>query len=87
MQKEISLGVAHRLTPILDLNHCRFSSTKLMIAIGTRQMYEAKAVSSSKLSSGGVSRISSERKASSRSTSLSGTRIVIVQSFLATFCL
>src|ERR1039458_2404609 len=51
MSREVSL----RLTPTFALNHCRFSSTSEMRAIGASQIRAASSVRSSKTSSGTVS--------------------------------
>ena len=46
------------MTPTFDLNHCRFSSTSEIRAIGASQIRAASSVRSSKTSSGTVSRTS-----------------------------
>src|SRR5437867_7010963 len=54
-QKEMSREVSLMLTPTLDLNHWRFSSTSVISAMGASQMFAASSVRSSKISSGTVS--------------------------------
>src|ERR1035438_1306907 len=51
MSREVSL----MLTPTFALNHCRFSSTREIRAIGASQIRAASSVRSSKTSSGTVS--------------------------------
>ena len=54
-QKEMSRGVSFVDKPILDLNHCRFSSMSEISEMGVSQMRAAKAARSSNASSGGPS--------------------------------
>src|SRR6184192_3105106 len=51
MSREVSLVVS----PTFDLNHCRFSSTSVIRAMGASQIRAASSVRSSKTSSGIVS--------------------------------
>src|ERR1051325_9539689 len=57
-QNEMSREVSFTVTPTLALNHCRFSSTSVIMAMGASQMRAASSVRSSKTSSGTVSRTS-----------------------------
>src|SRR6185503_2105850 len=54
-QNEMSREVSWMLMPTLDLNHCRFSSTSVISAMGASQIRAASSVKSSKISSGTVS--------------------------------
>src|SRR3569833_564673 len=71
-QNEISRGVSRTSTPPHDLNHWRFESTIVTVEIGTLNTRRAILVSRSNLSSGGVSRIFSAYKTSSRAFSSGG---------------
>src|ERR1035438_432016 len=74
MSREVSL----RLTPTFALNHCRFSSTSEMRAIGASQIRAASSVRSSKTSSGTVSSTSYCQSTLRRFFSFSGTGAVMV---------
>ena len=54
-QNEVSRGVSAASKPILDLNHCRRSSTSEIRAIGVPQIVAARDARSSSIASGGVS--------------------------------
>src|ERR1035438_697344 len=74
MSREVSL----RLTPTFALNHCRFSSTSEMRAIGASQIRAASSVRSSKTSSGTGSSTSYCQSTLRRFFSFSGTGAVMV---------
>src|ERR1035441_1338675 len=74
MSREVSL----RLTPTFALNHCRFSSTSEMRAIGASQIRAASSVRSSKTSSGTVSSTSYCQSTLRRFFSFSGIGAVMV---------
>lgn len=71
-QNEISLGVSLTGRPIQDLNHWRFSSTRLTRAIGTPNIRFAMRVNRSKRSSDEVSSILSDLRVLSRVSSSGG---------------
>src|SRR5580698_9211800 len=56
-QNDTLREVSCTCTPTRDLNHCRFSSTKLISAMGVPQICEASSVKSSNACSGFVSRM------------------------------
>src|ERR1039458_5357773 len=74
MSREVSL----RLTPTFALNHCRFSSTREIRAMGASQIRAASSVRSSKTSSGTVSSTSYCQSTLRRFFSFSGIGAVMV---------
>src|SRR5690606_13446352 len=79
-QNERSRGVSQASSPKLDLNHCRSRSTSEMVEMGTSNSLIAKRVMRSNRSSGGVSRMSSSRKACRRASSSGGIGAGIMSS-------
>jgi hypothetical protein len=71
-QNEIFRAVSQCVVPCFDLNHWRFSSTRLTRQISTPNSRFAMRVTRSNRSSDGVSRIRSECRLLSRSISSSG---------------
>src|SRR5262245_47626519 len=77
LQNEMSREVSLMVTPTLDLNHWRSSSTRVIRAIGASQMRAANSVRSSNTSSGTVSRTSYCQSTFSRLFSPSEGEVVI----------
>src|SRR6266567_1399703 len=84
-QKAMSRDVSEASMPTRDLNPWRSSSTREISAMGVLQTYEASSVSSSKDSSGSVSRIAYLSRAMTRASSLAGLVMTISKLLRETF--
>src|SRR3954470_4436385 len=71
-QNEMPRAVSVIVVPTRDLNHRRSESISVMSAIGVSQIWDASKVRLSKISSGGVSRISKSCSSATRCRSFFG---------------